>query len=58
VEMKNLRKYQVGGTQSKMELAIPLPRTPEGRVYRYSPNADAHPRHFVIGDRAAEVSVE
>ena len=58
MEMKNLKKYQVGTTRSKMELAIPLPRTPEGRVYRYSPNADAHPRHFVIGDRTAEVSVE
>ena len=56
--MKNLKKYQVGGTRSNMELAIPLPRTPEGRVYRYSPNEDAHPRHFVIGDRTAEVSVE
>ena len=33
-----------------MELSFPLPRTPEGRVYRYSPNAQAHPRHFVLGE--------
>ena len=32
------------------ELGIPLPKTPDGRVYRYSPNPDAHPRHFVIGN--------
>jgi hypothetical protein len=33
-----------------MELSIPLPRTPEGRIYRYSPNEKALPRHFVLGD--------
>lgn len=31
-------------------LSIPVPRTPDGRVYRYSPNVDAHPRHFVLGE--------
>ena len=53
--MKNLKKDQVGSTRPNMELALPLPRTPEGRVYGYSPNEDAHPRHFVIGNRTAEV---
>lgn len=33
-----------------MQLAIPLPKTPNGRVYRFSPNEQAHPRHFVLGD--------
>lgn len=33
-----------------MELSIPPPRTPDGRVYRWSPNEDAHPRLFVLGD--------
>ncbi len=58
MKMKNLKRYQVGGTQSTMDLSIPLPRTPEGRVYRYSPNADAHPRHFVLGERVTEISDE
>lgn len=58
MKMKNLKRYQTGGTRSKMELSIPLPRTPEGRVYRYSPNKDAHPRHFVLGERVSEVSDE
>lgn len=49
MRFKNLGRYQTGGTQTKMQLGIPLPQTPEGRVYRYSPNADAHPRHFVLG---------
>ncbi|WP_296708609.1 hypothetical protein [Tistrella sp.] len=40
-----------------MELSIPLPKTPEGRVYRYSPNEKALPRHFVLGDVAENVMV-
>ncbi|KKM80709.1 hypothetical protein LCGC14_1337160, partial [marine sediment metagenome] len=41
-----------------MQLAIPLPQTPDGRVYRYSPNEIAHPRHFVLGNREAGFVVE
>jgi hypothetical protein len=33
-----------------MELEVPLPRTPDGRVYRFSPNENAKPRHFVMGN--------
>ncbi len=40
-----------------MELGIPPPRTPDGRVYRFSPNENAHPRHFVLGDATRPESV-
>jgi hypothetical protein len=40
-----------------MELAIRPPSTPAGRIYRMSPNEDAHPRHFVIGDVTPEFQV-
>ncbi|WP_020086046.1 hypothetical protein [Hyphomicrobium zavarzinii] len=50
MKFKNLARYRVGGTARDMKLAIPPPRTLSGRVYRFSPNIDAHPRHFVIGD--------
>lgn len=50
MQFNNLDKYRVGGTNSYKELAIPLPKTPDGRVYRYSPNEKAHPRHFVLGE--------
>lgn len=40
---------------SNMKLSVPLPRTPEGRIYRFSPNEHAHPRHFVMGNVLAEV---
>jgi hypothetical protein len=40
-----------------MQLGIPLPKTPDGRVYRYSPNENAHPRHFLLGDRIEGFSI-
>jgi len=40
---------------SNMNLSMPLPRTSSGRVYRFSPNEVAHPRHFVLGDVLADV---
>lgn len=40
-----------------MKLGLPLPRTPDGRVYRFSPNEDAHPRHFVIGEVVSDVTL-
>jgi hypothetical protein len=49
MDFKNLNRYRVGGSTRSMKLGIPPPRTPDGRVYRYSPNENAHPRHFVLG---------
>lgn len=40
-----------------MKVGIPLPRTPDGRVYRFSPNENAYPRHFVIGNVVASVGL-
>lgn len=51
MRFRNLEKYQRSKSGSTMQLGIPLPQTPDGRVYRYSPNENAHPRHFVIGNR-------
>ncbi|MGY3404029.1 hypothetical protein ACVWZV_000142 [Bradyrhizobium sp. GM5.1] len=51
MRFRNLEKYQTGKTGSTLQLSIPLPQTPDGRVYRYSPNENAHPRHFVLGQR-------
>jgi hypothetical protein len=51
MRLKNLEQYKTGGGGNEMQLSIPLPKTPEGRVYRYSPNENAHPRHFLLGNR-------
>ena len=45
-----LEKHRVGGSGHRMELSYPAPRTPSGKVYQYSPNPDAAPRLFLIGD--------
>ena len=54
MRFRNLEKYKTGGSGNKMTLGIPLPKTPDGRVYRYSPNENAHPRLFLLGNRVPE----
>jgi len=55
MDFKNLGKYRTGGTVSHMQLSVPIPTTPDGRVYRFSPNEHAHPRHFVLGKTVKEI---
>lgn len=55
MKFPRLNQYRTGGTSSQMKLALPLPRTPDGRVYRLSPNEHAQPRHFIIGQVVADV---
>ena len=50
MRFNQLERFRTGGVGSDMRLSIPLPRTPSGRVYRYSPNPAAEPRHFVLGE--------
>ncbi|TFI58417.1 hypothetical protein E2493_09790 [Sphingomonas parva] len=50
MRFKNLDRYRTGGAANQMHLSLPVPKTPDGRVYRFSPNENAHPRHFVLGD--------
>lgn len=52
MQFRSLDRYKVSGTEAHMNLAIPLPRTPSGRIYRLSPNLEAYPRHFLIGQVA------
>jgi hypothetical protein len=33
-----------------MELNVPLPKTPSGKVYRWCPNGECTPRLFLLGD--------
>ncbi len=52
-----LEEHRVGGTRDQMELSYPVPRSPSGKVYQYSPNPHAVPRLFLIGDAPAERAV-
>jgi hypothetical protein len=47
---RRLEKYKIGGTRDTMELNIPLPQTPSGKIYRWCPNEDCTPRLFLLGD--------
>ena len=47
---KRLEKYKVGSTNDIMELNIPLPKSPSGKVYRRCHNEDCTPRLFLLGD--------
>jgi hypothetical protein len=49
MQFKHLDQFKTGGSGTEMQLSIPPPRTPDGRVYRLSPNEKAQPRHFVLG---------
>jgi hypothetical protein len=51
MRLQHLERYKAGGSGKKLQLAIPLPRTADGRIYRFSPNPNAHPRHFLLGER-------
>jgi Zn finger protein HypA/HybF involved in hydrogenase expression len=55
MKFPRLNRYRTGGTSSNMKLGFPPPRTPDGRVYRLSPNESAQPRHFVLGKVVAEI---
>jgi hypothetical protein len=47
---RRLDKYRVGGTRDRMELALPLPRSPRGRIQRYCPVVGCAPRRFQLAD--------
>lgn len=50
IRFPRLEKRRVGGTRDRMELAYPPPQSPSGKIYHYSPNLDAAPRLFLIGE--------
>jgi len=57
MRFKNLERFKTGGAGNNLQLSIPLPKTPDGRVYRYSPNENAHPRLFLLGDRVPDFAL-
>ena len=50
LRFNRLERRRIGGTRDQMELSVPVPRSPSGKVYRYSPNPDAAPRLFLLGE--------
>ena len=50
MKFENLEKYRSGGTREQMELRIPLPKSPSGKVYRWCPVSDCQPNLFLLGN--------
>ena len=50
LRFRRLEKRRVGGTRDNMTLSYPQPQTPSGKSYQYSPNPEAAPRLFLMGD--------
>jgi hypothetical protein len=50
LRFRRLDEHRIGGTDQQMQLSYPVPRSPSGKVYRYSPNTQAAPRLFLLGD--------
>lgn len=54
MRFRNLERFRTGGIGDRMELSIPLPRTPDGKVTRTCPNETCRPGVFQLGDVAKE----
>jgi len=54
---QQLERHRVGGTREQMELAIPPPRSPSGKVHRCCPVAECTPNLFQLGDAPAGQSI-
>ena len=57
LRLKRLERHRVGGRRDNMELSVPVPRSPSGKVYQYSPNPEAIPRLFQLGDKQDDRSI-
>jgi hypothetical protein len=51
MRFRNLERYKVGGHGSRLELRVPLPHSPTGKIYRFCPNSTCEPRLFLLGER-------
>jgi predicted RNA-binding Zn-ribbon protein involved in translation (DUF1610 family) len=57
LRFKNLERFKVGGTRDQMKLALPLPQSPRGMVYRYCPEESCAPRLFLLGQAPEEQTI-
>src|SRR5690606_40255969 len=54
---RRLERHRTGGSRDRMQLSYPLPRSPSGKAYQCSPNPNAAPRLFLIGDAPEQRAV-
>ncbi len=54
---RRLERHRTGGTRDQMGLSYSVPRSPSDKIYQFSPNPNAVPRLFLIGDAPSEHQV-
>lgn len=54
---RRLEQRRTGGSGDTFKLAYDRPRTSSGKVYQFSPNTDAAPRLFLLGDGPEEPDI-
>lgn len=54
---RRLERHKVGGTARDMQLAIPLPKSLSGKIYRFCPLPDCEPNLFQLGEAPANQSI-
>lgn len=57
-KFRRLEKHRTGGTDDKMELSIPLPRTSSGKSYRLCKNEECVPRLFLLADNTNSLEIK
>ena len=50
---RRLERHKVGGTTQDMQLSIPIPKSPSGKIHRFCPLPDCEPNLFQLGEAPA-----
>lgn len=51
---RNVERYRTGGTRDRMELSVPIPKTPDGKANQRCSDPECRPRLFQLGDAPKE----
>ena len=50
LKLKRLREHQTSADGDQITLSLPAPKSPTGKVQRFCPSTECHPRTFQMGD--------
>ncbi len=55
---RRLERHKIGGLAHDMQLSIPIPKSPSGKIYRFCPQPDCEPNLFQIGGGPVNQPIE
>lgn len=53
IEFRRLKRFRTGGTSQRMELSIPVPKSPTGKRHQVCPSPNCVPGAFQLGEGSA-----